>query len=704
MIKNMKYTYLQIFFLFLLGYFLGISPILGQIDRQAVVNRHRVVTTKENPRSPAQVGNGEFAFGVDVTGLQTFTHHYTMSNWGWHSFPLSEGLNINDFEGKLWDFYGRQVLLPDKDINQPDLTDWLCGNPHRFNLGRIGLILKKTNGEKAKLNDLANTKQEIDLWTGVITSTFELENMPITVKTVCHTSRDAIGIEIVSPLIENGQLEVEISFPYPDKSGKVKNTYDYPYSHYSKLEYNKKSSATIRRVMDDATYSVLISWNSDASMKQDEKSHFFRLVPGKKNKLNFVCEFSSNEVKKKKLTYSSCAESSIAGWKSYWESGAAIDLSESKDARWKELERRIILSQYLMKVNEAGSLPPQESGLVNNGWFGRFHFEMIWWHGVHYALWNRWSLFDKYLHIFTNFLPTSIERAEKQGFKGARWPKCTGNVDREWPGLAHATLVWQQPHPIYFAELDYRLHPTRETLEKWANIIVATADFMADFAYYDKDNKRYALGPPLYMVSENKHPSQTLNPTFELSYWRFGLRVAQTWMERMGKPRIEKWDQILSQLAPLPIEDGVYVTFEGIQNMWTQYTFEHPALIGVFGMLPGDGVDTLTFARTLDKVFAEWQYDRIWGWDYPMMAMAAARIGRPEKAVDMLLYPSKQFQFDQHGLATGGPFPYFPSNGGLLTAIAFMAAGWDGCPNIQAPGFPQDGTWTVKWEGLKTSI
>lgn len=457
--------------------------------------------------------------------------------------------------------------------------------------------------------------------------------------------------------------------------------------------------------MNDANYHLFVNWQDKAKiMEQSGKPHFFRLVPNSKNKLRFACEFTPGKKQMGSLTSDICIASSKSGWKSYWKSGAAIDLSESKDERWKELERRIILSQYLMKVNEAGNLPPQESGLVNNGWFGRFHFEMIWWHGVHFALWNRWNLFDRYLHIYADFYPTSVERAEEQGFKGVRWPKCTANIDREWPGLAHATLVWQQPHPIYFAELDYRLHPTKETLEKWEKIVYSTADFLADFSHFDEINDRYVLGPPLYLVSENEHPSKTINPTFELAYWRFGLRVAQTWKERLGEKRVDKWDEVLAKLAPLPVEDGVYVTYEGIPDMWNKYTFEHPALTGVLGMLPGDGVDTTIFVKTLDKVFAEWQYDRIWGWDYPMMAMAAARTGQPSKAVDMLLYPSKQFQFDEHGLATGGPFPYFPSNGGLLTAVAFMTAGWDGAPNTNAPGFPQDGSWVVKWEDLKKSI
>ena len=34
-------------------------------------------------------------------------------------------------------------------------------------------------------------------------------------------------------------------------------------------------------------------------------------------------------------------------------------------------------------------------------------------------------------------------------------------------------------------------------------------------------------------------------------------------------------------------------------------------------------------------------------------------------------------------------------------AVAMMSAGWDGAPHRNAPGFPNDGMWTVKWEGLK---
>jgi len=44
---------------------------------------------------------------------------------------------------------------------------------------------------------------------------------------------------------------------------------------------------------------------------------------------------------------------------------------------------------------------------------------------------------------------------------------------------------------------------------------------------------------------------------------------------------------------------------------------------------------------------------------------------------------------------------YLPVNSSFLSAVALMAAGWDGAPHVNAPGFPQDGTWKVKWEGLE---
>ena len=76
------------------------APGVGRIDRERVVrafNPHRTATSDE---TPLQVGNGNLAFGADVTGLQTFRPFATMSTWGWHSFALPDEDGQRSPEGR----------------------------------------------------------------------------------------------------------------------------------------------------------------------------------------------------------------------------------------------------------------------------------------------------------------------------------------------------------------------------------------------------------------------------------------------------------------------------------------------------------------------------------------------------------------------------------------------------------------------------
>lgn len=690
--------------LFCLSAFLPLSVMGEPIDREAVVKRHRVCTTGTLLKSPAQVGNGKFAFGMDITGLQTFVPFNTLSDWSWHSFSLPEGMRAEDYRPVVVETHGKKIAYELRNPDQPELSEWLTKNPHRYNLGRIGFRLLREDGAEAREIDLGNARQEIDLWTGVVYSRFELNRKEVKVRTVCHPDKDMIGVSIESELLNDGNMSIYLDFPYPDGRyfKHYIGRYDTISGHTSTFEKLAPNSVRIARTMDDTHYYATLDWTGPATFsRESEKAHTFLLQPRHTSTFSFTCCFSPEPVADVTEPVASIERKSAVSWEKYWRSGAAVDLSGSKDPRWLELERRIVLSQYLMRANESGLFPPQESGLVNNGWFGRFHFEMIWWHGVHYGLWNRMECFDNYLNVYKDFMPKALERAKSEGRSGARWPKCTGNFNREWPGSAHAYLIWHEPHPIYFAEMQYRQKPAPETLEKWKDVVLNTADYMADYLFYDKKTKQYVLGPPVVVVSENTDPLQTINPIFELGYFRYGLRTALEWADRLGlsEKRTKKWKEVLSKMAPLPVADGVYTTYEGIPDMWTKYTYEHPALTGVYGMLPGDGVDQPTFKRTLEKVSKEWQFNRIWGWDFPMLAMAAARTGQPALAIDMLMHPSAGFQFDEHGLATGGPFPYFPSNGALLTAVAMMCGGWDGSEG-EAPGFPKDGSWTVRYEGF----
>ena len=136
-----------------------------KIDRKAVVTRHNPEIREGNLRGPMQVGNGEFAFGFDISGMQTFSDNAnTMSNWGWYRFPLPQGQRPEDFRGAEWEAQGRMVRYDIPNPEQGALRDWMVRNPQRINLGRIGLVLIKDDGSRAGIGDLTDPVQRLDLW------------------------------------------------------------------------------------------------------------------------------------------------------------------------------------------------------------------------------------------------------------------------------------------------------------------------------------------------------------------------------------------------------------------------------------------------------------------------------------------------------------------------------------------------------------
>src|SRR5262249_17401041 len=156
---------------------------------------------------------------------------------------------------------------------------------------------------------------------------------------------------------------------------------------------------------------------------------------------------------------------------------------------------------------------------------------------------------------------------------------------------------------------------------------------------------QYVLGPPVIPAQENHPPRDTWNPTYELGYWRYGLKIAQQWRERVGLQRNARWDEVVAGLSPLPVREGVYLAHENCPQTFTGRNSDHPSMLAALGVLPGDGVDRETMRRTLHKVMKEWKWDDTWGWDYPMTAMTAARLGEPELAVDALLMNTKKNRY-----------------------------------------------------------
>ncbi len=678
-----------------------------RIDRHAIVRRHNPHFTQFDPFAALSVGNGEFAFTADITGLQTFTAECdkdfplcTASHWGWHSTPPPSGLRREDLRYKNYDTSGRPVGYATDDTGQKALFNWLRENPHRLHLGRIGFELRNADGSNATSADLKNIRQSLDLWSGILESRFVFAGQPVRVTTCCHAEWDCIAVRIESPLLAHGRLPVLLAFPY---GSPAVNMADWSQRERHETRCLKSARrADFIRTLDDTRYHVSLAWSKNAELRE-RGPHAFALQLVKGQRLEFTCAFSPEPISRALPTIAQAASASAKHWEKFWTTGGVIDFGGSTDPRAEELERRVVLSLYNTAIHCAGSLPSAETGLLCNSWYGKFHLEMHWWHSVHFTAWGRFPLFEKTLAYYPRILPVARELAQRQGYRGVRWPKMVGPDGHDAPSKVGPLLIWQQPHPIYYAELCHRERPTRQTLEHWREVVFETAEYMASYAALDKARGQFVLGPPMKTVSENNDTLTTCNPTFELAYWRFGLRVAQAWRERLGLSREPRWDEVLRKLSPLPTQDGCYLMQEGLTDTFTKWNWEHPALMGAFGVQPGDGVDPATMRRTIRRVMESWQWERTWGWDFPMTAMAAARSGEPELAVDALMIKATKNRYHANGHVYQRPglTAYLPGNGGLLGAVAMMAAGWSNGPSTPAPGFPKNGRWSVKSENLR---
>jgi hypothetical protein len=378
-----------------------------KIDRKAVVSRHNVLVKELDTLASLTVGNGAFAFTVDATGLQTFPDTYkngiplgTASEWGWDSY---KNKNQHQFSETLKEFnqYGRNISYTTQLKNPErvkDAVNWFRQNPHLLQLGNLGFEIVKKDGTLAQPKDIQSISQVLNLWTGEIESSFSVEGIPVKVHTFSHQNKDAIGVKVQSELLQNGRLKIRLQIPYPtgnwdDTGTKWEGSEDYK----STIVQNEKTAAVVTHLMDSISYDIRLSWKGNAEFKR-KGSHYFMVDPSKINTLELSCLFEPT-VKNKPttLSFSEIQTSSLVEWQHFWESGAAVDFSGSIDKRADELERRVILSQYLTKLQCTGTVPPQETGLTYNSWYGKPHLEMHWWHGVHFALWNRPEFLEKSL-------------------------------------------------------------------------------------------------------------------------------------------------------------------------------------------------------------------------------------------------------------------------------------------------------------------
>lgn len=685
----------------------GCSEQRFQIDRNALVTRHNIEITTADSLNSLTVGNGKFAFTVDITGLQTFPDYYakgiplgTMADWAWHSEINRNGYSLEHVY-RTWDVHGRKIDYVHRYSNPSDTlryraSEWLRENPHKIHLGMIGFDFPGIDNFSRDI--IKNPHQSLNLWTGLIESHFVVDGKTVEIRSACHPELDMVSAVVRSGLLANKRLRIKIHFPLgvPDQNG---YDFDKPDKHITEIVSETSNEIVFRRQQDEDVYFVKLYKPGSVFVKGIDSHLFFLEAQPGDSVLEFSCLFSKNLLDGSLLPgYNESERASEESWKEFWSTGGAVDFSESTDPRAFELERRVVLSRYLTRIQCAGDNPPSETGLTYNTWYGKFHLEMHWWHGVHFALWQKEQILENQMQYYSRIYDRALATARRQGYAGVRWPKMTDPDGRESPSNVGPYLIWQQPHFIYFAELLYQnAKDKKAVLEKYKNLLFATADFMASYAWYDSTTNRYILGPVLISAQESLRPETTINPTFELDYWYWGLKIAQEWRKRLGMRPDPAYADVLRKLSSLPVQDGLYLCSEDTKDTWQnpRYMSDHPIISGIAGMIPETGlVDRKILANTLDTIKARWNWNSCWGWDFPLLAMSAAALGRYDQAIDFLLIdtPKNRYLPNGHNFQDATRLMiYLPGNGGLLTAVAYMC---------KTNTFPNNGKWKVRWEKI----
>ncbi|MCL1965081.1 MAG: glycoside hydrolase family 65 [Firmicutes bacterium] len=673
------------------------------MDRQALVRRHNPVLRNIDPASPLTVGNGEFAFTADITGLQTLYAAYetfplcTMSQWGWHTRPGPGGrlYTLGDVEMTRYAYEGRTFAYATQcRRGNEEIYRWLRHNPHRLNLARIAL---SWDGGEIRQQDISNVRQELDLFTGALHSEFTLFGTRVRVCTVCARSADVLGFAVHSAALAEGRLTVRVSFAYGSHR---KAASDWQSGRGRTTAESHGDSFLLKRELDADAYSVFLTGGKFAR----EGAHSFVLAADGPE-LTVTAAFSRHGRPETGLNFAKVREDSAEGWARFWLAGGMVDFSGARDPRAAELERRTVLSQYLTAAQCAGSLPPQETGLSLNSWYGKFHLEMHILHAGWFPLWGRSESLEKSFAWYQNTLESARANAARNGFRGARWPKMAGPEGADSPSRIATLLLWQQPHILYMLELARQAMPeTRRPgfmLAHW-ELVRETADFMCDFVRPNRRTGQYDLPPPLIPAQEEHAPETVLNPAFELCYWRFGLELAIRWAAALCE-ETAPWRAVLSRLNDPPVLNGLYAAHQNCPDTFTRFARDHPSMLYGYGFIPCGRVDKRIMSDTADRVLACWNWDTAWGWDFPLTAMTLTRLGRPEAAVDILLKDAAKNSY----VVSGNNFQqgrddlplYLPGNGSLLLALSMMLAGYGDTRG--APGFPQNGMWDdIDCEGI----
>ena len=514
-------------------------------------------------------------------------------------------------------------------------------NPQRIDLGRIGLGAATEPDAPLETDPtcLADVRQRLDLWTGVdrqLASATAARSSPS--RRSRHPTASTVAFRIESELLRDGRarrgaaLPVRLRRLLPDVGLGVR-----PSGTRRPCVAGGPGHAVVERALDATSYRGGRPPSSGSLRPGDGAAHLRAARAGRDARARRPVRTRRCRDAAGGVASTPSRHGAAGWWEAFWLSGAAIDLAGSADPRAHELERRLVLSQYLTAVNCAGAMPPQETGLVTNSWQGKFHLEMHFWHAAHFAAWGRPQLLERSLGWYRSIAGQARGDGDPAGVSGARWPKHVGPDGRESPDPTGSLLIWQQPHLPYLLELVWAASAADRRpalVAEFADLVEETADFMAAFA--EERDGVFHLGPPVMPAQEFYEAAEDRGPHVRARLLVVGSggrpAVARAVGARRGTPsgtacrplcaRPPSWT---AATPPWPgARRSAATTTRRCSPRWASS--------------PRRRSSTRTpWRRPWSTSSDDWQWPSAWGWDFPVMAMTATRVGRPDLAVEALL-------------------------------------------------------------------
>lgn len=588
------------------------------------VEKFNLKLNKIDIDNPLSIGNGDLVLTLDALSTHTLIEDYkdipltTMSDKLWFSKKLSK-VSYTNIKGKLY--------LTSK-VGQEEAFEESRRYPHKYNLFSLILVDSDNSFDKNKLSAI---EQNLNLYEASLNSTFKYADKETKISAIVSQSSD-----VLSYSFDSENLNLKIKFLYPS---------------YNKIGFDSSKKPLIK-VLDKKEYKTIkVIYNNENDVLINIKSSTsFKIVDD-----SIIFDSSKVDFKIWLGEYKEFEDLS-----SFWDSDT--DNIIHNDI----LDRRFILSKYLLKLNSTGIYPPSESGLTFNNWYSKFHLEM---HLIH-SLWlirsNHIDLFLKTMPFYESIVKSSLKRAKLNGYKGIRFPKMTSPDGHDSPSNIGPLLVWQAPHILFMLQEIYFVKNNYDIIKPYQMLMNQILDFMVSFLSFKSD--KIEMIEPLLECSESIPLEKCENPMFEIEYFRECF-VRQQKIDKLNKLKSNySYDELINKLVLPKVSNGIYLRTHGIINDLDIYP-DHPTEVFAYSFFKSDRLDDEIMNNTIDFCMTKLDFTSFWGWDFPFMGLCLLKLDRIHDAIEITFNNSvnNQYRLNGHNTTPRNDLKvYLPGNGAYV--------------------------------------